>query len=216
MQKAWKSIHENPWYILATLFGEQTGTELDRALHDKNRAAWNSWALHNLSDCEQEDLIQRHGVFKGEVLPWADFEHLFYQRLEGALSERIIINLTEKNRLSPVPSPIEDIDLSELTFKRIFCIEDFYFPSHVNFNGSEFSHELESGWSVFSDSVAFNGVKFHKLCDFSDSKFLSVANFNEASFESESHWIGAHFLGSAGFSRGIAFGTEGVSVCPCG
>lgn len=36
--------NQNPWYVLMTLYGEQTGEEIDNALHDKNREAWNSWA----------------------------------------------------------------------------------------------------------------------------------------------------------------------------
>ena len=45
--------NENPWYVLMTLYGEQTGEWIDWKLHEKNRAAWNAWACQTMSDEEQ-------------------------------------------------------------------------------------------------------------------------------------------------------------------
>ena len=38
---------QNPWYVLATVFGEH-GETIDDALHEKNRAVWNAWMCQGL------------------------------------------------------------------------------------------------------------------------------------------------------------------------
>lgn len=50
---------QNPWYVLATVAGEQTGERVDRDLHEKNRACWNAWVGQALSDEQKAGLIAK-------------------------------------------------------------------------------------------------------------------------------------------------------------
>ena len=47
---ALEPANDNPWYCLATLYGEQPEGRLDEGLADKNRKAWNRWIATALSD----------------------------------------------------------------------------------------------------------------------------------------------------------------------
>ena len=69
-----KLANENPWYCLATLHGEQRGTEIDHDLAARNRVAWNRWMAAGrlgprLGDEQRADLLRRN-------LPKADLTEL--------------------------------------------------------------------------------------------------------------------------------------------
>ena len=42
--------NDNPWYWLATVYGEQIGQGLDDELAKKNRIAWNRWVAAAMSE----------------------------------------------------------------------------------------------------------------------------------------------------------------------
>ena len=46
---------ENPFYILATIYGEHT-VEIDFDLNEQNRGVWNAWACQGLSQAEKDEL----------------------------------------------------------------------------------------------------------------------------------------------------------------
>jgi len=44
-----KQANDNPWYCLATLYGEQPIDSYDHELAEKNRLAWGQWFADNTS-----------------------------------------------------------------------------------------------------------------------------------------------------------------------
>ncbi|TQM92249.1 hypothetical protein [Roseinatronobacter monicus] len=118
----------NPWYVLATLFGEQKNVEVDEELHENNRKAWNAWALHLLNDSEKEDLVQKFGAFKGGVDDWSQYEFRFHERLgELRLNDLAYFdsNKSQDFKKLSVPSPERLIDFSKLTFESKVAISRF-------------------------------------------------------------------------------------------
>lgn len=67
-----RPANDNPWYWLATLYGEQSDTAqdqiLDEDLNDKNRMAWNRWMAGVLSP-EQRAALVNEGFPEAELLP---------------------------------------------------------------------------------------------------------------------------------------------------
>ena len=56
---------QNPWYVLATTAGEQSGEGIDEDLELKNRAYWNAWAGQHLS---AEDKAEIKAPFDSSLL----------------------------------------------------------------------------------------------------------------------------------------------------
>jgi len=67
-----KRANDNPWYCLATLYGEQAAEpsprEWNKELAARNRVAWNRWMSEALSD-EQRASLAGHGFPESELVP---------------------------------------------------------------------------------------------------------------------------------------------------
>ena len=78
-EKRLKPAQENPWYVLATVHGEQ---ELNNPPSSysvaENRRIWNGWACQDLSDDEREKLAETMG------LEPADLDRSRVRRAPGA------------------------------------------------------------------------------------------------------------------------------------
>ena len=46
---------ENPWYVLATIYGEVPVFEVE----NKNRNAWNAWALSDLNEVQKASVAKK-------------------------------------------------------------------------------------------------------------------------------------------------------------
>src|SRR6056297_1478316 len=60
---------QNPWYVLATVAGEQEGTKIDPDLHAKNRRFWNGWMCQDMAAGERTALAEKLGLPKAELAP---------------------------------------------------------------------------------------------------------------------------------------------------
>ena len=79
---------ENPWYVLATIAGEQRSKGFDEDLALKNRAYWNAWAGQHLSAEDKAEIKDRFGRSLFEDTPeWSEVEaevtEAFTKRLTG-------------------------------------------------------------------------------------------------------------------------------------
>ena len=121
---------QNPWYVLATLAGEQQGEVFDRNLQMDNLRYWNAWARQRMTAEEIEKLNEAAGwdVFE-DVPSWAEVkgevERLFTARLPR----------------TPLPKPTQRVDFMGVEFPGTVSFERFVFPSDVNFYSATFSGE---------------------------------------------------------------------------
>ena len=79
---------QNPWYVLATIAGEQSGEGFDKELELKNRAYWNAWAGQHLSAEDKAEIKNAIGKSLFEGTPeWSEVEaevtEAFTKRLTG-------------------------------------------------------------------------------------------------------------------------------------
>ena len=79
---------QNPWYVLATIAGEQSGEGIVFHLAGKNRAYWNAWAGQHLSAEYKAEIKNASGksLFQGTP-EWSEVEaevtEAFTKRLTG-------------------------------------------------------------------------------------------------------------------------------------
>ena len=79
---------QNPWYVLATIAGEQRSKGFDKDLVGKNRAYWNAWAGQHLSAEHKAKIKDPFGRSLFEGTPeWSEVEaevtEAFTKRLTG-------------------------------------------------------------------------------------------------------------------------------------
>ena len=207
--------NENPWYVLMTLYGEQDGDEVDRDLHDKNRAAWNAWMGQGMSSADRMTAADLDGFELSDV--WVSSDRL------DNIRARFSQVWAERNSETPdpgPPNPEEMADLSKTSFEHKVVLSEMLID-RVRFTGSTF-HESVSFWrSVFLGKALFNSVtfsgdaifkratfdgtvwferaRFNGIVTFKSATFYGTARFYLAAFHGPTHFIVATFDGSARF-----------------
>ena len=191
---------ENPWYVLATLYGE----EPDEATQNKNRMAWNSWAVSKLNESDKQAIALSRKDGLGEIVNWdgengikKEVEELFKQRLPSEkfaqLDKTSIVEFSDTFFANAV-------DMSDFIFPIRTGFENSYFKEDVSFQGAFFYHMVNFGKKVtFAGKAKFIAVNFSDIALFKEAKFYGDAyfglvvfkdrsNFNEAIFHSQSNF----------------------------
>lgn len=75
----------NPWYVLATIHGEQTRERRDFELHAKNRRIWNGWCCGHLSAPKRAQLAKAAKLTGEEFEPLTEAERALVGRRFDAL-----------------------------------------------------------------------------------------------------------------------------------
>ena len=205
--------NDNPWYWLATVYGEQIerqrktiAYDFHWGLHEKNRTAWNRWLAGELSEESKRALIAL-GIDALQLEPFAENER--YQFLES------FARRTGGRATSPPPSLL-GVDFRRTKFELPASFAGFVFPVNTIFEDSIFEEEINfqeavffgsvnlfsraefyrraNFWSaIFSGSVAFNDVNFAGGADFELVKCSDQVIFLRARFESVTNFNGARF-----------------------
>jgi hypothetical protein len=220
-----RRANDNPWYCLATLYGEQPPEfPWDEELAAKNRVVWNRWYAKVLSS-EQRRNLAILGFPESELTPFSDEE---LSDVCDAFVDRRGLAL----RLPPDPKT--EIDFADVDFQEFLFFCNFLFPVVVNFSSARFTKgvDFKSSWfartadfnamtllgnlgfssvvfadrvnfgyAVFSDAVGFHSASFLGPANFSSAKFLSLCIFNSARFAQGARFLNAEFAATAIFAR---------------
>ena len=111
-----RNANGNPWYLLATVHGEQTtpkGT-WDEALAERNRGAWNRWLAGDLGEAERKDFAE-------------ELRTLFDQR--GADPS------VSRDKFPPDPTGVPDFSGTNIDLPVTF--RGFQFPRGADFRQSQ-------------------------------------------------------------------------------
>ena len=226
-----KPANENPWYILATLHGEQPeGADFlnyDRSLHAKNRRTWNKWAFAAFTNDQLEFLRNRvdkegNPTFSSEELTpnngfdRAEFKKLWSQRINCFGGTNI-----------EIPNPDTYKDFVNNCFNKYFNVEGLIFfgdgrfdyavfEKGANFNDVVFFHSADFNSAKFllqskfcnvviHQHAGFSKVKFSKDVEFNDAIFKYIADFNYAIFRNTVYFENVKFKFSM-FGNVIFFG----------
>lgn len=163
-----KPAEENPWYVLATIYGEES----DFLIQSKNLRAWNAWATHELNDEEKQRIILENNFL---MVPFANWDgvkdevtELFGKRLPNLeLPEPgyIFFNNIEFSK---------EVDLSNYIFTGPVIFDNTVFLSQASFSYSHFKEFISFDCTIFKQSVEFNKATFSSETFFRDTIFSKV------------------------------------------
>ena len=151
-----KPAEENPWYVLATLYGEPSSTDYmeDRWLKENteinklNRESWNNY--FNTGHKNQK----------------------FIDEISEKFAKRTKVHL---------PNPYNEIDFSGTHFRKGLNLSGFVLPK-IRFEGSVFEDGLLLKGAKFTTQARFNGVQLKGNNDFYEAYFSEYVDFTNATF----------------------------------
>jgi len=209
----------NPWYVLATIHGEQTGEGIETNLLARNRRTWNRWIAVALDDEARQALVEKHGVDPGDLVPFRPEEFAEIQALLAGRPEDV------KLPKPGTPEALAIVDFSGVEFESLFVAGGFVFPGLADFSGATFRGEAWFGDATFRGAAVFRGATFRRYAWFDGATFRSHANFvgatlrnyanfdrvtfrswavfEDAAFRRDASFRGAIFRGGALFCRTV-------------
>jgi hypothetical protein len=188
---------QNPWYVLATVAGEQEGTktfEIDRDLHAKNRRFWNGWMCQGMEDGERAALAEKLELPEEELSP------LTAEELE-AVKVRFEAVFPDKSLEEMIPPPYDVADFGQIYFPSTCVLEKYHFNEFADFGEAHFACDAVFPQAHFTGFVFFRGAHFTGLAYFQSAHFDDVSYFREARFIAGAYFQKAHFTVSAYFQK---------------
>jgi hypothetical protein len=194
--------NDNPWYWLATAYGEQTGASIDQNLADKNRAAWNRWISRSYTTRECEILIHK-GLSQSEIPAFAEHE-------KKAFYETVIARSGRKNvSIEFLPKPTDRSDFSKNHFEKNCAFKGYVFPQGVTFASATFSQEANFRGAIFLEDSYFSSATFTTFANFNSTTFVGAAVLNSVTIKQLGLFMSATFDDWASFKSSIF--KDGVS-----
>ena len=193
-----KPANENPWYVLMTLYGEQTGEVVDEELHNENRAAWNLVACQGLPKNERESLTGA-----GFDLPPCED----WQANEPAIRDRHATEMARRNKpgfpYPGFPGPGWNHYFNDVHFEAMFVADKFLFGGLASFESSQFDQSASFEYAIFGFWAKFGQATFRESTNFMQSQFRGLADFDSATFKEVALFSGVLFGGVASFDSAI-------------
>lgn len=195
--------NDNPWYCLATLYGEPQADDLE--LQRRNREVWNRCMALRIGEKRREELIKAGRHTTNELTPLTpeeeqDINTLFSGRIQ-AQQRRIELKDLLREKI---------IDFSYVDFKYEFICMDMVFPYGIFFHDATFSQRADFTGATFFEVAILGGATFSQRANFAGATFFEGAIFAKATFQDAnfagatffgwSYFVGATFIRSAKFT----------------
>lgn len=192
----------NPWYVLATLHGEQ-GAQIDEDLAARNRRAWSLWSCQALDPEARAELAGQIGLDEDELGgAWEDERREIERLFQGRLGAGAVL-----------PSPDDTVNMEKLYFakgtgvsfvKYVFVARahfaDVHFAEHADFSSAHFAEEAVFSSSHFAEDARFQSAHFDEAAVFYSARFVQDALFHLAHVAERAVFSSAHFAELADFS----------------
>lgn len=205
--------NENPWYVLATIHGEQSGDRIDVTLAENNRETWNRYYAETLTDEQKADLLVR-GVAAKDLFPLnnkekAEITKQFYKRINNFNGKLPILhyNINFNNVLFQEDTIFEGfifskiINLTNAIFLKKSYFGDVFFLDLAIFKSVFFTEWAYFRAAIFKEGAAFNAVTASGGANFSSVIFMKWANFNSGNFSKSTIFIDASFKSHTSFAQ---------------
>lgn len=220
---ALRPANENPWYCLATLYGEQPIDAYDRELAEKNRQAWSRW-FADISGDQRRNLataFERRAdgrpLMPPERSARPDFSNTRFDRrvvFKGFPFEHHPCDFRSANFCADADFSEAQIDSANFS-SAIFSAEANFSRTRFNIL-ADFQSATFSGKTMFAHAnlvrpnfaaATFNGAAhfesatFHQEAQFRSAKFADIADFRLAQFKSRVDFGSTVFSGLGGFTN---------------
>jgi hypothetical protein len=192
-----KPASQNPWYVLATIHGEQTEGGWDEALAARNRRIWNGWSCGHLPEAKRAELARLAKLDEAALVAWsenerADVEEVFANGRGSGLA---------------LPDPGEAVDFKGTNFAAPLSMSRFVFNQAAVFTSATFDRDAWFDSATFSGDAWFGRATFSGNAWFGNVRFGRYAWFDSAKFSRDSRFSGATVSGDAVFN-GATFGGD--------
>ncbi len=186
------AANKNPWYVLATVFGEQATDAnpwgYDEELAARNRRAWNGWFCGGLDDAACADRAEKTGLTVDDLAPLTKSElteirERFAARMQAAGIEN-----------AELPDPAENILFSHVHVLNFLNFKQFVFGKSFDFSKSHCSGDADFISATFTGTAYFISATFTGTADFSSATFKQLAKFSSAKFKSTTGFKNAKFI----------------------
>ena len=168
-----KPANENPWYVLATLYGEQEGEEVDWELHEKNRKVWNQFVSASFGESKREAFID-----VGLAPPSPSSHHNLPKDLDALFASEYM----RRNELDTFdqkrPQAREKVEFHGVEFTKRFIAKGMFFPNGLVLDGCCFHDALDLDEAGIVDDFSVIGCRFK--CRLSGKSMASLGFFEFA------------------------------------
>ncbi|KAJ56169.1 hypothetical protein ACMU_10480 [Actibacterium mucosum KCTC 23349] len=202
--------NRNPWYVLATLYGEQEG-EIDWELEQRNRRVWNAWACQNMSPERRAEVAVTCRIDVEETEGW----DAIADEVARLHKEEMQTRNGDGFPYPGLPDPSDVMDCSKTHFpksvvleKRVFASAAYFdsatFSADANFESATFSADanfVSANFvsAAFSADAYFDSATFSAEANFDSATFSDVAYFSSATFSADAYFDSATFSADANF-----------------
>ena len=181
-----KPAETNPWYVLSTLHGPQTGERIDWDLARKNVALWNVWSCQKLTD-EQREKLSAGGAKLPDVDAWKQQK----EEIETLYKKRFSEMGIGEDEMPEIPDAESQIDMSTIAFSHIVVWEKAIFGQDADFMSATFAQDAYFMSATFAQSADFMSATFSGFAYFRKVQFGTdtppdfgySARFSDAIFE---------------------------------
>lgn len=186
--------NKNPWYLLATVAGEQGDFELDVDLHARNRRFWNGWMCQNMSGDERKAIASKLNLPETELAPLSDEE---YQQVKACFKAAF----PDKSSYDMVPNPSQNIDFRHVYLSRSLSLCQCFIKGKAFFHKTNFASLANFEQAYFNGVASFHEAHFISLAVFKKAQIVGNANFQESYFGGVANFENIHFTETAKFKK---------------
>jgi uncharacterized protein YjbI with pentapeptide repeats len=206
-----KPANENPWYCLATLYGEQSGEETDFGRLLKNRRGWDDWRSGENVEAITAAFAARTGIATPSVphptqaidFRFTHFESPFIFHRFNSTLDVDFSSAKFSNYVNFTEAVFGNVLFTSATFSKNATFAHAQFTKGADFSYATFSEDADFSWATFSESTQFVSATFSKA-NFSSATFLYV-DFSSAGFKENADFSSANFYLYANFSSTTFF-----------
>ncbi len=185
-----QAANKNPWYVLATIYGEQPEGGFDDELAAKNRRAWNGWFCGDLNEGERADRAQKTGLMPDDLKPLSKDE---LDEIKKRFAARM-------GKGAGFPTKNETIDFSNTYFSRLVDFNKTVFEKDTYFGSAVFAGFTQFDFAAFKGVAYFDFAVFKSTAHFNSATFTGFASFYSVTFTQLTSFLSAAFTGHAYFS----------------
>jgi hypothetical protein len=178
--------NKNPWYVLATIHGEQEGDSIDEELAAKNRETWNRYYSEALTDEQKANLLKRHlRLVADDLVP-------LYEETKLWLLKTFCDRIGDNGAKLPTPSVV--INFSGTHFENLVNFSGFIFLQPAFFDASTFKKTADFNFTYFLKGFSFLSCQFNSDLHFRNSKSIGLSIFNASTFNGQCFFEHSKFL----------------------
>ena len=177
-----KPASKNPWYVLATINGEQTDEGWNEEVAAKNRRIWNGWSCGHLPKAKRAELAKLAKLDEAALEAWSETERAHVEKVFA----------TGRGMGMVLPDPEAAVDFKDTHFETPLSMSQFVFTQAVVFTSATFDRYAWFDSTTFSGDAWFGSATFNGDAWFGSARFSRYAWFDHATFSGDAQVLQRH------------------------